>query len=60
VALSGELADAGCLVRQPLFDLGWLGVVGDCDDEVDEVVHDGVPVLMRWRDVRRHKTVEEI
>jgi hypothetical protein len=45
VSLRGELGDAGRLVRQPLFDIGWLGVVGDCDDEVDEVVHDDLMFL---------------
>ena len=37
--LRGKLGDAGRLARQALLDLGRRRVVGDGDDELDEVVH---------------------
>jgi hypothetical protein len=40
VPLRGELGDAGRLAREALLDLGGRRVVGDGDDELDEVVHD--------------------
>ena len=60
VSLGGELGDAGRLAREPLLDLGRPGVVGDCDDELDEVVHDEAPGIGRWRFVGRHRIVNEV
>ena len=47
VSLHGELGDAGRLARQALLDLDRRRAVGNCDGELDEVVHHDAPGVRR-------------